>query len=305
MTVVKARGAIAEVLPSVRADLEALVRIPGVSADPAAGDAMRRAPRPSQALLEGAGLTEVEILQVAGGQPAVVGHRRIGDGVPTVLLYAHHDVQPAGPRADWDSDPYEPVERDGRLYGRGSADDKAGIALHLAVLRAYGDDLPVNVTVLVEGEEEIGSPTLAAFLAAYQDRLAADVIVLADSTNWQVGRTRAHHVAARRGQRDRRGPHAAPRRAQRDVRGSGPGRAHDAVPAARDPARRRRHRGDRGPHARRRRPARPHRGAAACRRRRRRRRTADRSGLPDVAAVGAARRCRSSRSTRRRSTTPP
>jgi acetylornithine deacetylase/succinyl-diaminopimelate desuccinylase-like protein len=187
MTVVEARGAIAEVLPSVRADLEALVRIPGVSADPAAGDAMRKSAEAVAALLEGAGLTEVEILQVAGGQPAVVGHRRIGDGVPTVLLYAHHDVQPAGPRADWDSDPYEPVERDGRLYGRGSADDKAGIALHLAVLRAYGDDLPVNVTVLVEGEEEIGSPTLAAFLAAYQDRLAADVIVLADSTNWQVG----------------------------------------------------------------------------------------------------------------------
>ena len=104
-----------------------------------------------------------------------------------MLLYAHHDVQPTGDRADWDSDPFEPVERDGRLYGRGAADDKAGVALHLAALRALGDDLRVGVTVIVEGEEEIGSPTLPQFLDQYRERLAADVIVLADSTNWRVG----------------------------------------------------------------------------------------------------------------------
>ena len=79
------------------------------------------------------------------------------------------------------------MERDGRLYGRGAADDKAGVALHCAALRALGDDLGVGVTVLVEGEEEIGSPTLPALLAAHRDRLAADVLVLADSTNWRVG----------------------------------------------------------------------------------------------------------------------
>ena len=79
---------------------------------------------------------------------------------------------PPGDRADWDTDPFEPVERDGRLYGRGAADDKAGVALHCAALRALGDELPVGVTVLVEGEEEIGSPTLPAFLDAYRDRLA-------------------------------------------------------------------------------------------------------------------------------------
>ena len=85
------------------------------------------------------------------------------------------------------SDPFEPTERDGRLYGRGAADDKAGIAVHLAALRALGDDLEVGVTVLVEGEEEIGSPTLDRLLATLGDRLAADVIVLTDSTNWRIG----------------------------------------------------------------------------------------------------------------------
>jgi acetylornithine deacetylase/succinyl-diaminopimelate desuccinylase-like protein len=104
-----------------------------------------------------------------------------------VLLYAHHDVQPTGRREDWDSEPFEPTERGDRLYGRGAADDKAGIAAHLAAVRVHGGDLPVGVTVLVEGEEEIGSPTLEAFLAEHRELLAADVIVIADSANWDVG----------------------------------------------------------------------------------------------------------------------
>jgi acetylornithine deacetylase/succinyl-diaminopimelate desuccinylase-like protein len=101
-----------------------------------------------------------------------------------VLLYAHHDVQPPGEAADWDSDPFEPAERDGRLYGRGTADDKAGVAVHLAALRAHADALPVGVTVLVEGEEEIGSPALPGFLDAFSGALRADVVVFADAGNW-------------------------------------------------------------------------------------------------------------------------
>ena len=104
-----------------------------------------------------------------------------------MLLYAHHDVQPTGDPDMWASPPFTATERDGRLYGRGSSDDKAGIAAHLAVLRAYNGHPPVGVTVFVEGEEEIGSPTLGAFLDRYRDRLAADVIVLADSGNFEVG----------------------------------------------------------------------------------------------------------------------
>jgi acetylornithine deacetylase/succinyl-diaminopimelate desuccinylase-like protein len=177
-------SAVRRVLPSVRSDLERLVRIPSVSADPAAARHLRASAREVAALLRLAGLPEVDVLTVEGGQPAVLGRRPGPPGAPTVLLYAHHDVQPPGDRAAWDSDPFEPSERRGRLYGRGAADDKAGIAVHLAALRAYGDRLPVGVTVLVEGEEEIGSPALPRFLAAHRDRILADVLVLADSTNW-------------------------------------------------------------------------------------------------------------------------
>jgi len=180
-------SAVRDVLPSVRGDLDRLVRIPSVSADPAAAPHLRASAREVAALLRAAGLPEVEVVAVAGGQPAVLGHRPAPPGAPTVLLYAHHDVQPPGDAAAWDSAPFQASERDGRLYGRGAADDKAGIAVHLAALRAHGDRLPVGVTVLVEGEEETGSPTVAEFLTAYADRVRADVLVLADSINWATG----------------------------------------------------------------------------------------------------------------------
>jgi acetylornithine deacetylase/succinyl-diaminopimelate desuccinylase-like protein len=178
--------AVARVLPGVRADLESLVRIPSVSADPTAYEAVRASAQAVSGLLASVGM-DVDVVQVDGGQPAALGRRPAPAGAPTVLLYAHHDVQPAGDPADWDSDPFQPVERGGRLFGRGAADDKAGIALHLAALRALGDDLGVGVTVLVDGEEEIGSPTLGRILDANRDRLAADIVVIADSTNWRVG----------------------------------------------------------------------------------------------------------------------
>jgi cysteinylglycine-S-conjugate dipeptidase len=180
------RLALEQALPSVRSDLERLVRIPSVSADPAAGPLLQASAGEVATLLGDAGLPDVDVLTVDGGQPAVLGQRPAPAGALTVLLYAHHDVQPTGDRAGWDSDPFEPTERDGRLYGRGVADDKAGIAAHLAALRAHGDQLPVGVTVLVEGEEEIGSPTLERFLTEYRDRLRADVVVFADAANWTV-----------------------------------------------------------------------------------------------------------------------
>jgi cysteinylglycine-S-conjugate dipeptidase len=179
-------SALHQALPSIRSDLEQLVRIPSVSADPAAAPQVQASAGEVAALLGQAGMPEVDVLSVDGGQPAVLGRRPAPPGAPTVLLYAHHDVQPTGDRAGWDTNPFEPTERDGRLYGRGVADDKAGIAAHLAALRAHGDQLPVGVTVLVEGEEEIGSPTLEPFLAEYRERLRADVVVFADAANWTV-----------------------------------------------------------------------------------------------------------------------
>jgi acetylornithine deacetylase/succinyl-diaminopimelate desuccinylase-like protein len=177
-------AAVRRALPAARAGLDRLVRIPSVSADPAAAPQVAASAREVAGLLRQAGLPQVEVLTAEGGQPAVLGRRPGPAGAPTVLLYAHHDVQPAGDRAAWDGDPFEPVARDGRLYGRGAADDKAGIAVHLAALRAHGDRLPVGVTVFVEGEEEIGSPSLRRFLAAHHDQLRADVAVVADAANW-------------------------------------------------------------------------------------------------------------------------
>ena len=172
-----------EVLPEVRRDLEDLVRIPSVWADPARHADVHRSAEKVAALLRDSGFAAVEIVS-ADGAPAVIAHHPAPPGAPTVLLYAHHDVQPEGDPAQWDSSPFEPVERNGRLYGRGTADDKAGIATHLAAFRAHDGRPPVGVTVFVEGEEESGSPSLSRLLAAHRDKLAADVIVIADSDNW-------------------------------------------------------------------------------------------------------------------------
>ena len=178
--------------PRLREDLENLVRIPGVSAPAFDPTQLERSAEAVAELLRGVGLPEVEIVRVTGpdgvpGAPAVLAHRPAPAGAPTVLLYAHHDVQPPGDENAWTSPAFEPTERDGRLYGRGAADDKAGIVAHLGALRVLGEDLGVGVTVFSEGEEEIGSPTFRTFLETYRDRLAADVIVVADSANWKIG----------------------------------------------------------------------------------------------------------------------
>lgn len=174
-----------EVLPSVRRDLEDLVRIQSVGADPARRGEVQRSAEATAKLLSEAGFADVQIVS-EDGAPAVIARHPAPEGAPTVLLYAHHDVQPEGDPSQWASSPFEPTERDGRLYGRGSADDKAGIATHLAAFRAHRGQPPVGVTVFVEGEEETGSPSLGRLLAAHKDALAADVIVIADSDNWST-----------------------------------------------------------------------------------------------------------------------
>ncbi|WP_121255987.1 dipeptidase [Nocardioides ferulae] len=182
------RDKVQEVLPGVRSDLEALVRIQSVSADPERAGEVRRSAEEVARLLREADFDQVDVVDVEGGvHPAVIGHKAGPEGAPTVLLYAHHDVQPENDHAEWDSPPFEPTERGDRLYARGAADDKAGIAAHLGALRVHGDQLPVSVTVFVEGEEETGSESLPAILEQYRDRLRADVIVIADSGNWDIG----------------------------------------------------------------------------------------------------------------------
>ena len=181
------RALVQSVLPGIRSDLEDLVRIESVSADPARAGEVQRSAEAVAELFRAESFASVDIVSADGGAPAVIAHKPGPEGAPTVLLYAHHDVQPENDHADWDSPPFEPTERDGRLYARGAADDKAGIAAHLGALRVFGDDLPVSVTMFIEGEEEVGSDTLPALLKEHQERLAADVIVIADSGNWDIG----------------------------------------------------------------------------------------------------------------------
>ncbi len=180
------RAAIRREMPGVRADLERLVRIPGIAFTGFDHSHVERSAEAVAELLRGAGIPDVRLVR-KGGQPAVLGRRPAPPGAPTVLLYAHHDVQPIGDRSQWLSEPFEPEERDGRLYGRGTADDKAGIMAHIAALRAFGEDLPVGVVLFIEGEEEFGSESLEDLLREHRDELASDVIVIADSGNWDVG----------------------------------------------------------------------------------------------------------------------
>ncbi|BFM23811.1 dipeptidase [Microbacterium sp. che218] len=182
-------------IPSALADLGSLVRIPSIAWPAFDQSALVKSADAVAALLEGTGVfdsVEVKRAAIPGtdefGQPAVLATRAARNGRPTVLLYAHHDVQPPGDEALWDSPPFEPTVRDGRLYGRGAADDKAGIMAHVGAIRAVaevlGDDLDLGIAVFIEGEEEYGSRSFAQFLADNADVLRADVIVVADSGNW-------------------------------------------------------------------------------------------------------------------------
>jgi acetylornithine deacetylase/succinyl-diaminopimelate desuccinylase-like protein len=179
------RAAVAREMPGVRRDLDYLVRIPSVSVGEADQSFVDSSAAAVATLLQEAGL-ETDIV-VEGGRPAVIGHLAGPAGAPHVVLYAHHDVQPTGDHDSWSSPPFEPTERGGRLYGRGAADDKAGVMAHVAAIRAHDGAPPVSVTIFVEGEEEDGSPSLSTILERHGHRLAGDVLVLADSTNWAIG----------------------------------------------------------------------------------------------------------------------
>ncbi|MGN6426517.1 MAG: dipeptidase [Leifsonia sp.] len=191
----RVRAAVEAGLPATIAELSRLVRIPSVSW--AAYDAanVRASADAVAALLTDTGAfdsVEVKQAPIQGetlGQPAVLATRAAKNGRPTVLLYAHHDVQPQGDAANWDTPPFEPTVRGDRLYGRGAADDKAGVLSHVASVRALVEalgDFDLGLAVFIEGEEEFGSRSFANFLEQNKEALAADVIVVADSDNVDV-----------------------------------------------------------------------------------------------------------------------
>jgi acetylornithine deacetylase/succinyl-diaminopimelate desuccinylase-like protein len=190
------RDAVESLVPATVRTLVDLVAVPSVSAAAFDQAHVETSAAEVARLLTDAGMPDVQVLRSprpdgSPGAPAVVARRPAPAGAPTVLLYAHHDVQPPGETSAWTSEPFVATERDGRLFGRGAADDKAGICAHLTAVRAHlgahGPDSGVGITVFVEGEEEIGSPSFQAFLAEHGELLRADVLVVADSTNAAVG----------------------------------------------------------------------------------------------------------------------
>lgn len=188
-------GAVRDGLPNAIADLSTLVRIPSVSWDGFDPRHVEKSAELVAGLLRDLGIFDavtIERALIPGtehlGQPAVLARREPRNGRPTVMLYAHHDVQPPGESDDWDSPPFEPTVRGDRLYARGAADDKAGVLAHVAAIRALidavGPDPDLGVVVFIEGEEEFGSRSFGTLLATHRDLLTADVIVVADSDNW-------------------------------------------------------------------------------------------------------------------------
>jgi acetylornithine deacetylase/succinyl-diaminopimelate desuccinylase-like protein len=164
-------------------ELKALIACPSVSADPARHGEVRRSAETFVARMKAAGLTEAFVLET-DGLPVAYGSWLHAPGAPTVLIYGHHDVQPDDPVELWKTPPFEGTVRDGKIFGRGSVDDKGQCLMHLAALEAHlqtRGSLPINVKVVIEGEEEIGSPSFEAFVARERERLACDVVVVSDT----------------------------------------------------------------------------------------------------------------------------
>ncbi|MFA5026975.1 MAG: M20/M25/M40 family metallo-hydrolase, partial [Candidatus Methylomirabilota bacterium] len=165
-------------------ELTGFLRIPSVSTAPVHKPDMRKAAAWLTAQMRSIGLEHARIM-ATGGHPAVCADWLHAPGKPTVLIYGHYDVQPAEPLELWTSGPFEPTVRKNALYARGAVDDKGQVFMHLKALEAHlmtGGRLPVNVKLLIEGEEEIGSPHLGPFIRAHRSRLQADAILVSDTS---------------------------------------------------------------------------------------------------------------------------
>jgi acetylornithine deacetylase/succinyl-diaminopimelate desuccinylase-like protein len=178
---------IRDLMPRLTDELKRLVSLPSVAFPDFPAAPVEEAGAAVARLLTDAGLPGARMMDVPRAPQAVFGERPAQPGAPTVLLYAHYDVQPAGPEEAWTSPPFAPTERGGRLYGRGAADDKSGVVMHAGALLALGPDCPTGVKVLVEGQEEAGLGGIEEFVVANAELLKADVVVVGDVGNYALG----------------------------------------------------------------------------------------------------------------------
>jgi acetylornithine deacetylase/succinyl-diaminopimelate desuccinylase-like protein len=174
-------------MPTVIDNLKQLVSIPSIATQGYPREQVLEAARTTEAQLKAAGFQQVHQLEeLAGGYPAIYGEIQGPPGTPTVLLYAHYDVQPPGGAQAWNSPPFEPTERNGRLYGRGAADDKSGVVAHIATIQAFEGRPPVGIKIIIEGDEEFGS-SLNTYIPQHPDLFKADIIIIGDHGNITVG----------------------------------------------------------------------------------------------------------------------
>src|SRR6266851_120545 len=156
-TLQEVRQAVHQAMPTAIENLKQLVSIPSIATHGYPREQVLEAARTTEAQLKAAGFQQVRQLgELAGGYPAIYGEIQGPPGAPTVLLYAHYDVQPPGRAQEWNSPPFEPTERNGRLYGRGAADDKSGVVAHIATIQAFQGRPPVGIKIIIEGDEEFG-----------------------------------------------------------------------------------------------------------------------------------------------------
>jgi cysteinylglycine-S-conjugate dipeptidase len=175
-----------QIMPTVINNLKQLVSIPSIATQGYPREQVLEAARTTEAQLKTAGFRQAHQLELSGGYPAIYGEIEGPPGAPTVLLYAHYDVQPSGQAQEWDSPPFEPTERNGRLYGRGAADDKSGIVAHIATIQAFKGKPPVGIKIIIEGDEEFDG-SLTAYIPQHPDLFKADVIIVGDHGNITVG----------------------------------------------------------------------------------------------------------------------
>jgi acetylornithine deacetylase/succinyl-diaminopimelate desuccinylase-like protein len=181
---------VASLMPELEQDLARLVAIPSVSAPDFPAEtrpALLEAYETIVGLFRGAGFERLSSLELPNTAPIVTGEIPAPEGAPTVLLYSHYDVVGAGDEAEWDSPPFEASLRDGAIYGRGTADSKSNILVHLGALRAWGGRPPVGVRLLLEGQEEVGSVLEAGYPSRHPDQFAADALLIADGGNIRPG----------------------------------------------------------------------------------------------------------------------